>query len=157
MRKKGILPEEIQTQDLISLIEIYLAEWCHRDELLWKQIFRYFYVTILVIFMPNIADFLQITLPNRMQNIWFPIVGIFLSGIFLYVSLGYVKRLEAISKTYQKLIRYLPNALQRYPITNPEIKCGKYFNCSMSTILSMLMFLGSFGLSVLMILYYVFP
>ena len=32
------------TDQLLNLMQIYLSEWMHRDSLLWKQIFTYFFV-----------------------------------------------------------------------------------------------------------------
>ena len=146
--------EDIQTDDLINLMNVYLSEWTHRDELLWSQVFRYFYVTVVVIFLPNIAGFLGIILPEKLPNIIFPIAGLVLALVFLYVSIGYAKRLEAVGKTYQKLICYLPKEIQRYSLLDPEIKLGKFFHRPMSIVLCVLMFVGSFSLSVFMIVYY---
>ena len=64
MKKKGILLSSFETQDLLALMQIYLSEWMHRDELLWKQVFKYFYATLFVLFLPNIAAFVQIELPD---------------------------------------------------------------------------------------------
>lgn len=162
MRIKGVVLdgvhgkelEDVQIEDLINLMNVYLSEWNHRDELLWSQVFRYFYVTVVAIFLPNIAGFLGIKLPDKLPNIIFPIAGLLLSVVFLYVSIGYAKRLEAVGKTYQKLISYLPIDLQRYSLLDPEIKYGKYFHHPMSIVLCMLMFVGSFSLSVFMTIYY---
>ena len=154
MRKNGFLLENIQTEDLINLMNVYLSEWSHRDQLLWAQVLRYFYVTVIAIFLPNIAGFLGIILPEKLPHIIFPIAGLVLSVVFLYVSIGYAKRVEAIGRTYQKLMRYLPNNLQRYSLLDPEIKFGKFFHRPMSIVLCVLMFVGSFLLSVFMVIYY---
>lgn len=154
MRKNGFLLENIQADDLINLMNVYLSEWNHRDEMLWSQVFRYFYVTVAAIFLPNIAGFLGIVLPEKLPNIIFPIAGLVLSLVFLYVSIGYAKRLEAVGKIYKKLISYLPKDLQRYTLLDPEIKFGKFFHRPMSIILCVLMFIASFSLSVFMIVYY---
>ena len=155
MKYCGIMIEEIQAQDLINLVEVYLTEWIHRDELLWSQVFRYFYVTVVAIFLPNITEFLKIRLPEEIPNIVFPIVGFVLSIVFLYVSIGYAKRLEAVGETYRKLIQYLPEGLKLYSLKDPKIKHGKYFVCRMSVVLCVLMFVGSFSLSICMIIYYI--
>lgn len=152
MKKSGFSLYEITVQDLISLTNMYLAEWTHRDELFWMQVFRYFYVTIIIIFLPNIAKFLQITLPDKLPYIAFPVTGFFMSFFFGYVSIGYAKRVEAIGKTYCRLIMYLPPDLRRYSLL--EIKNGKYFRHTMSYILCVLMFAGCLSLSIVMIFYY---
>lgn len=151
MKKSGLSLDDIQAQDLISLMEVYLAEWTHRDDILWAQVFRFFYATMLVLFLPYVSDFLGITLPKDVPYLAFPIAGLVLSVLFLYVSLGYAKRLEAIAETYNDLINYLPNnKLRRCSLNDPRIKLGKYFSPHMSIIISVIMFLCSSVLSVVM-------
>lgn len=42
MKKNGLSLDDIQAQELISLMEVYLSEWIHRDDILWAQVFRFF-------------------------------------------------------------------------------------------------------------------
>ena len=148
-------PCEFEANQVIELLNIYLTEWIHIDSLLWSQVFRYFYVTIVIIFLPNIAGFIGIELPN-IPKVIFPIFGILLSCVFLYVSMGYAKRLEAIVKTYQHLINLLPTDLRRYSLDSPKIKHGKLFRAKMSVVLCLLMFLASLCLSFVMLFYYLY-
>lgn len=138
------------TKDLLNLMEIYLSEWCHRDEFLWLQVFRYFYVTILVIFLPYIADYLKIDLPPFIDITFFPVAGIILSLVFLYLSLGYTKRLEAVSKTYQTVINCLPVFLQRKKVS--ELKHGKIFNHRLAGCLCFVIFVFTLLLSIFMLI-----
>lgn len=153
MKEKGILFSSFETQDLLVLMQIYLSEWMHRDELLWKQVFKYFYATIFVLFLPNIAAFVQIELPNIAPSI-FPMAALVLSVVFLYASLGYAIRLAAIGDTYQKLIDLLPERLRRISIKSGEIKGSQFFKPRMSMVLCVLMFLSSSALSIYMLIYY---
>lgn len=153
MRRNGFQLNEISINHVIELMNIYLSEWEHRDELLWKQVFKYFYATLVVLFLPNLASFLGIDLPN-FPKILFPIVALVLSLVFLYVSIGYSKRLEASGDTYQKLMDLLPEELRRVSVSDPRIKFGKFFSRRMSVIICILMFFGLFCLSILMIAYY---
>ena len=154
MKKNRLTLEDLQADDLISLMEIYLSEWCHRDQMLWSQVFRFFYVTVLVTFLPNLVDFLGVRLPSNLPNIIFPIAGMCLSLVFLYVSLGYTKRLEAASEVYKRLISFLPPHLQRHSLSDKEIRYGKFFSQPMSIVLCLLMFTGCLFLSVFMLIYY---
>ncbi|MCI8351440.1 MAG: hypothetical protein HFJ86_09815 [Oscillospiraceae bacterium] len=144
---------KIEIENVLYLMDIYLSEWEHRDELLWKQVFKYFYATLIVLFLPNLASFLNVDLPAFPQ-ILFPIVALILSLVFLYVSIGYSKRLEASGNTYQKLINLLPEELQRVSVSSSSIKFGKFFSKRMSIVICILMFLGLFCLSIIMIIYY---
>ena len=145
--------DKFNPSDVISLMDIYLNEWMHRDELLWTQAFKYFYATLVVLFLPNIASFLRIDLPN-IPVVLFPIIALVLSAVFLYVTIGYCKRLEASGMTYQKIINYLPGELQRVPLECPQIKYGKFFRRRMSAVLCSLMFFGLLLLSVGMLCYH---
>lgn len=143
---------DFQIPDILHLMEIYLAEWQHRDQLLWRQIFTYFYVTVFVLFLPNIAAAIKINLPNFNTTL-FPVLSLLLSLVFGYISWGYTKRLEAVGKTYQRIMAYLPPELQRIRLDSSEIKHGRPVNYRMSTIICTVMFLILFILSVVMIIY----
>ena len=153
MRKNGFQLENFLISDVVALMNVYLDEWMHRDELLWTQAFKYFYATLVVLFLPNLAEFLQIDLP-KFPVLLFPIIALVLSIVFLYVTIGYCKRLEASGKTYQKLINYLPNELQRVPLDDPSIRYGKFLSYPMSVILCSLMFAGLILLSITMFIYH---
>ena len=72
----------------------------------------------------------------------------------LFVLNSYRHYLEAIGKTYQKLINLLPKELQRFSLLDPEIKYGKYFHTRMGAKLCCLMFGVLIVLSIVMIFYY---
>ena len=63
---------DIGNEQIIALMSVYLSEWEHRDELLWTQVFKYFYATLVVIILPNATKFFGIELPeikSRNQSI----------------------------------------------------------------------------------------
>jgi|InofroStandDraft_1065614.scaffolds.fasta_scaffold120207_2 hypothetical protein len=153
MRRNGFQLNEIKIEHVLELMNIYLSEWIDRNDLMWNLVFRYFYVALIVLFLPNVANFIGITLP-QFPPILFPIIASILSLYFLYVTVGYAKRLEAIGKTYQKLIDLLPKELQRFSLSDPEIKYGKYFHTRMGAKLCCLMFGVLIFLSIVMICYY---
>lgn len=97
MKKRGFQLNELNVENALNLMNIYLSEWEHRDTLFWSQIFKYFYATLVVLFLPNIASYIQVNLPS-FPAITFPVVAFIMSLVFLYVSIGYSKRLEAIGK-----------------------------------------------------------
>ena len=112
MKQNGFRLQDFTVDNLLALMNIYWAEWCARNETLWNQVFKYFYATLFVMFLPNIAIFAGIALP-KVPSVLFPCVALIMSLVFLYVSLGFAKRLEAIAKTYQNLVNLLP----------PELTC----------------------------------
>lgn len=145
--------KEFNTDNLLTLMNIYLTEWCHRDELLWKQVYTYFYATLVVLFLPNFTSFLGFHLP-LFPSIIFPRIALVMSIVFLYVSIGYTKRLAAIGNTYQKLIDYLPPDLRRIRVSEITKKHKRLFTMRMSEVLCILMFGSLFVMSVVMIIYY---
>ncbi len=152
MKKRGLQLNEMEVGHLLDLMDIYLSEWKHRDEMLWKQVFKYFYATLVVLFLPNIASFLGINLPE-FPAVLFPLAALVLSLVFLYISIGYSKRLEVSGNTYQKLINLLPEELRRVSVSDPNIKFGRFFSKRISVVICVLMFLGLLCLSIVMILY----
>ena len=64
MKRNGFQLQDFSVENLLDLMEIYLSEWEHRSEVLWRQVFYYFYATIIVLFLPNFTVFLGIELPN---------------------------------------------------------------------------------------------
>lgn len=153
MKDRQVSFDKLEIQDIVALMSVYLSEWEHRDELFWKQIFKYFYVTLVTLFLPNLAGFLGIELPDFPQ-ILFPTIAAALSVIFLYVAIGYIKRLEAIGITYREVMNRLPPELRRVSIIDRRIKHGKHFNRPMSVVLCVLMFGGLLILAAIMVVYY---
>ena len=152
MPKKRFQMKDLDIENVIELMNLYLSEWEHRNEMLWVQVFKHFYATLTVMFLPNIASFLRIDLPN-FPSIVFPIVALLLSILFLYVSVGYAKRLEASSKTYMRLMKLLPKKLRRISIKSAKIKYGKLFKRRMTVLLCSCMYIGLIVLSIVMIVY----
>lgn len=105
------------TEELLHLIEIYLTEWIHRDSLLWKQIFTYFFATLVVMILP-FANIWDIDFGAAVPQWIFPITGIILAIIFLIIGNGYAARLKAIGDTYNNLIDMLPSKYRRIKINS---------------------------------------
>lgn len=152
MRENGFHLNEFEIEHVLELMDIYLSEWIARNESMWNLVFKYFYVALIVLFLPNVANRIGITLP-QFPPILFPIIASVLSLYFLYVSVGYAKRLEAVGRTYQKLIDLLPKKLKRLTLLDSEIKYGKYFHARMGTKLCCVMFGVLIFLSIVMICY----
>ena len=133
--------KSLNNDQLITLMNVYLSEWEHRDGLLWTQVFRYFYATLIVIALPNIAACIGIELPEINTNL-FPIIGIVMSIVFLYVGLGYAFRLQASGQTYEKIMKLLGNTdYERISIKDKnKIKGGYLFAAPMTFVLVITMF-----------------
>lgn len=153
MRKAGLRLEDFSTQDVLILMDIYLCEWRQRQDDYFKLVFRYFYVNILILFLPNLSGNIGISLP-KFPVIVFPIVSLVLSLIFLYCAIGDHKRIEASAITYQHFIDLLPDNLRRVSIFSTEVKYGKFFPGYINLMVACGMFISTFVLSIVMIVYY---
>lgn len=116
--------ENLSYDQIISLLSIYESEWEHRNNILWTQTFRLFYLSIFIMILPNITEYLSITLPD-IPIIFFPIIGIIASTLSFFMSISYSKRLEASSETYKNINNLLPYKYRRVKLKN--VKYGKYF------------------------------
>ena len=124
------------TDQLLNLMQIYLSEWMHRDSLLWKQIFTYFFATLVVMILP-FADVWGFSLGDMVPNWIFPAVGILMSLAFFVIGKGYAVRLKAIGEVYDKLIQKLPKDYQRIKLK--EINPHSLSNMRMSFFIVYLM------------------
>ena len=139
----------LNTDQIIALMSVYLAEWEHRDNLLWSQVFRFFYANLIVIVLPNIASFLEIDLPNINRS-FFCILGMMMAVAFLYVGIGYTKRLKASSDTYKKIMRMLGKNYQRVPLK--RLKSGFYFYPPLANFLIYSMFFALEAIAIALLL-----
>lgn len=141
MKKQKLLSSDYDTT--ISLLNVYLSEWSHREQYLWKQIFTFYYAILIMIIFPNLKEYLKINLP--IHDNFFRVIGLLLSLLFLYVSIAYVIRFQAIGNTYQSLINKLPKEYQRERIDTS--KYGRFFSLRITYIICVALFLTLFALS----------
>ena len=137
----------------ISLLNTYFSEWSHRDQILWSQVFKFYYAILIIIILPNIAPHFDLYLPP-MPDLIFRFIGLILSIVFLYISFGYVIRLQAISDTYNNLIISLPENYKRESIENiksKNIPIGKIFKPRLSYMICFSLFFSLVFLSIIFI------
>lgn len=152
MKRTGLQLGDFTIEHFLSLLDIYLSEWSHRSEVMWRQVFYYFYATMIVLFLPNLAAFIGIVLPH-FPELLFPLLGLVLSFAFLYISLGLALRIDASVRSYNKLIKLLPVELQKITVESSEIKYGKFFSRRMSISICFILFFCLISMSVVMIIY----
>lgn len=122
--QRPIIKNDIDEDMIIDLLNIYLQEYIHRDNLMWSQTYKFFFASLIIMLLPNLTERLGIIIPEIFSSHkWiFPLAGIALAIIFLYVSLGLAKRFQASSKTYNNLISLLPEKVQRVKLDELPIK-----------------------------------
>ena len=151
--EKNKVPQNLNTDQIIALMSVYLSEWEHRDELLWSQVFRFFYATLIVTILPNITTFVGIELPEINTKL-FPIMGMLMALVFLYVGLGYGIRMGASSLTYEKMIKLLGDEeIERISIKDrSKIRWGYLFAAPMAMVLVVTMFVALEAVALVMLL-----
>lgn len=147
--------DTLYKDQIISLMEIYLNEWEHRDSLLWKQAFKFFYANLVVTVLPSIAEFVGISLPPINKKV-FPIIGIIMSMVFLYIGIGYAIRLRASSRTYENTMKLLGDEKYcRVSIKDKKhIKFGWMFAFPMAALIIIAMFIALVTTSIVMLIFY---
>lgn len=141
--------EKLNYDQIISLLSIYESEWEHRNNIIWSQIFKFFYLSIFVMVLPNITEYLAISLPNIPVKL-FPFIGFILSTLSFAMSLSYSKRLEASSETYNNINNMLPIEYRRVRLKN--LKHGKYFVLRHTIIIPSTLYAISLIIGVILIL-----
>ena len=109
--------QELKTEDLLTLISIYLEDRNQRDSLGTDLTFKFFYASIIVGLLPNLSQALGVVIPV-IPSIVFRLVGIALAVFFIYASNAFADRLNAMSSTYSRLIKMLPAKYQRNDINH---------------------------------------
>lgn len=144
------MKKDISNDEIFKAMNIYLTEWIHRDKHMWSQTYKFFFAALVVMFLPNLTTKLGFTIPEALNRHYaFPILGLLLSIVFFYVSIGHAKRLRACGKTYSHLINMLPEDLQRISIYN--LKELKFVNHTMGYVLPIAMFIVLLSIGVLLI------
>ena len=128
-------------ENKLHLMDIYLAEWRHRDELFWKQIFLYFFATLVVMILPFIHPW-ELSLPSQVPQYLFPAVGCVMALVFFLVCQGYLLRLRCARMAYEELIQALPN-YRRPSVQDIQAGCwGNLMSKSMAGLITGVMFIA---------------
>ena len=144
--------QTLDYSETISLLNVYLTEWSHRDKELWSKALKLYYAILVIILFPNITNFFNVILPS-LPAIIFRVIGLLLSLIFLYVTFGYAIRFQAIADTYQSIINELPDKYRRKSIKS--YKTGHLFSLKINYLLYFALFVSLFILSItLMVVWY---
>lgn len=129
IRYKIIRKEEFKvnsTAELLYLMEIYQNEWNHRDSMIIKHIYTYFFAILIIMILPY-ADIWGIKFSESLPNWLFPSIGIIMNFLFLFFGKAQAKRLKAIGDSYKKVNNMLPVHLQRIKLEkgNPKSLLNK--------------------------------
>ena len=136
------------TDQLLHLMDIYLSEWQHRDSLLWKQIFTYFFATLIVMILP-FADIAGFSLGDTVPQWIFPVVGLMMTVAFFVVGKAYAVRLTATGMAYGRLIDKLPKEYRRVKLE--EINPHSIVNARMAYFIVYIMSVLLVGLGIFLL------
>ena len=145
------LPEGVTKDDLFRLLSQYYDELKHRDTMFWKQVFAYFYATLICSVLPVIQPF-GLKIPEPMPKYTFPIVGIVMAVCFFFVSIVYAKRLECVGKGYEALLDRVPEEVRRKKIE--DISSFRPYQWRMAMVIPWIMFILLLAVNILFLKYY---
>lgn len=115
-------------EELISLISIYLSEWEHRDNVLWRQVFKFYYVTLIITVFPHITGYIDADFEINNPSIFY-CIGLIMSIMFYYVAIATAMRSKASYKAYEKVANLLENEERTYSrVSVSSLKFGRIFN-----------------------------
>ena len=80
--------QTLDYSETISLLNVYLTEWSHRDKELWSKALKLYYAILVIILFPNITNFFNFILPpiKNIENIKDRITIIIKNAIFFIIS-----------------------------------------------------------------------
>lgn len=126
--KKEMNNNLLTNEEVISLMSIYLSEWEHRDDVLWKQVFKFYYVTLIVMIFPHITGYFDAKFEINNPTIFY-CVGLIMSVMFYYVAVATAMRTKASYKAYGKVANLLEDEKHTYSrVSVSSLKYGKVFN-----------------------------
>lgn len=129
------------TEQLLTLMSIYLEEFNQRNVMLWKQVFIHYFAIVIVMILPYMSYF-GIDFGNTLPKWIFQAIGLLLSFVFLIVSLGYSARLACVSATYNELIQKLEPEYRRKSMSELSIKLNtKISQGNMTTLICLVMYI----------------
>lgn len=149
--KEWNLPKDFTHDDYFKLLNQYYSELKHRDVLFWKQVYIYFYATLLVIIIPYIKP-LGLTLPKNYSKRIFFIMGFLMTIAFVFIAIAYAYRLKCISDTYNDLLDLMPHSkgIQRKKLK--QVIKHPVFERQMAMIIPMIMAVILISLNISLIL-----
>lgn len=139
-------------EELISLMSIYLSEWEHRDDVLWRQVFKFYYVTLIVMVFPHITGYFDAKFEIKNPPIFY-CVGLIMSILFYYVAVATAMRTKASYKAYEKVANLLDNEEHTYSrVSVSTLKLGKFFDFSLAIGIITAMFCSLVIIAVLLLI-----
>lgn len=111
--KKEMNNNLLTNEEVISLMSIYLTEWEHRDDVLWRQVFKFYYVTLIVMIFPHITGYFDAKFEINNPVIFY-CVGLIMSVMFYYVAVATAMRTKASYKAYVKVANLLEDEKHTY-------------------------------------------
>lgn len=137
----------------ISLLNVYLTEWIQRDQVIWSQIFKFYYAILVVTLLPNMPGLFELP-PNCI--IICRIIGLVLSVVFFYVSFGYAVRLHIVSVSYRRILNKLPEEFRQInfnDITFRGKNIARIFKARLAYIICVILFVSLFMLALFFLLF----
>lgn len=144
--------EQNDFQNEIQLLGIYLDEWQHRDDIYWRQMYKYFYFILIVDVLPYVNDAI-IDIPAVLQKA-FPIIGLIMSIVFLYVGMAYTYRTDASRNTCVKIMDLLPTYYRQTKIKELTSPCAKLFTPGIAKVVLWIMFICLFVTPLIILINY---
>lgn len=127
--------------EIIQVLELYLSDWQHRNQMFWQQNYRFFFAGLIVSLLPYVK-FVENTLVDVMDRHIFHIVGIVVAVIYYIIVNAEAVRLRALSDKYREIMKLLPESYQRIKLEDSKRFMDRMFSKEIIRIISVGMPLG---------------
>lgn len=141
------------TSELIALAQVYLDEWRHRDEFLWRERIQLGIIALVASLLPwfkNIEGFEVGFLSGKYEAL-FPVIGMVLSLYFGVITYLGGNRVKAASSSYRNIIKLLPHQGHYVFLSREdEDDALKYllYNTYIAQTFTVVYFFGTFAIAV---------
>lgn len=109
--------EPISNADKIELAKMYYAEWEYRNTSLWKDLYKWGLLDLILTFLPYLSGSLVKLEGTPLQSLpWylFPFLGMVMGVIIPFCAVSSQRRVAAARRAYRESVREIIGAADQY-------------------------------------------
>ncbi len=103
--------DEMINEQYFRILDFYTTQWIHRDQGYWTKTITMFFASLIVSVLPFFEPF-ELSVPNNIPKLLFPLLGIVLGTFSLFFSLSLAERVSLIGEKIEKICQNFPEGLR---------------------------------------------
>lgn len=112
--------QQLNYEELISLLQVYESEFEYRDKTLYSRMYNLFYISLIIMICPFISIGGKNLQLHNLQPTFFIIIGMLCETLSFFISIIHADRLRKSSITYNNIINMLPTEYRRISTINSQ-------------------------------------